>query len=106
MPTLNELRALEGEAGKMELRATAAKQMQERMAAIRTGETPLMVAYKGLGHWQNEIQSLIEGVINEFGTDLLRIVEMRQEAFARKCKTEAQAKRAHLQAFVDAEATT
>ena len=37
-----------------------------------------------------------EAVLNEFGADMLRIIEMREEAFARKCKTEAAAKRAQL----------
>ena len=59
----------------------------------------LTVIY-GLGNWQDEIRSLVEGVINEFGADLLRIVEMRQEAFARKCKTEAAAKRMQLATIV------
>ncbi len=96
MLSLSKLNALKAEADVADRRAASSAELQERLRQIRIGDAPLMVAYKNLGHWQNDIRSLIEGVLNEFGADMLRIIEMRQEAFARKCKTEAAAKRAQL----------
>lgn len=96
MLSLSELNALKAEADVADRRAASSAALQERLRQIRIGDAPLMVAYKNLGHWQSDIRSLIEGVLNEFGADMLRIIEMREEAFARKCKTEAAAKRAQL----------
>lgn len=96
MLSLSELNALKAEADVADRSAASSAALQERLRQIRIGDAPLMVAYKNLGHWQDDIRSLIEGVLNEFGADMLRIIEMRQEAFARKCKTEAAAKRAQL----------
>ncbi len=96
MLSLSELNALKTEADVADRRAASSAALQERLRQIRIGDAPLMVAYKNLGHRENDIRSLIEGVLNEFGADMLRIIEMRQEAFARKCKTEAAAKRAQL----------
>lgn len=96
MLSLSELNALKAEADVADRRAASSAELQERLRQIRIGDAPLMVAYQNLGHWQDDLRSLIEGVLNEFGADMLRIIEMRQEAFARKCKTEAAAKRAQL----------
>lgn len=103
MSTLVELQALESGARAADQKAAQAKRLQERLAAIRNGEKPLMVAYKGISHWDSDVLSAIEGVINECGADLLRIVEMRQEAFARRMTVEARQKRAALHAIVDPE---
>jgi hypothetical protein len=103
MSTLAELQELEFGARTADRKAADAKRLQERLAAIRNGEKPLMVAYKDMGSWEGEARSAIEGVINECGADLLRIVEMRQEAFARRMTVEARQKRAALHAMVDPE---
>lgn len=103
MLTLGELNRLNSEASAADGKAARVALLQEQLRNIRVGDAPLMVAYKSMGHWQDEAKSLIEGVINEFGADLLRIVEMRQEAFARQCKTEAATKRAQLATMVAAE---
>lgn len=105
MSTLAELNALDNSAKVAERKAEAAKHLQSRLQAIRNGDKPLMVAFKGLGHWEDPVRSAIEGVINECGADLLRIVEMRQEAFARRCTVEARQHRAALAAAVDPEPT-
>ncbi len=96
MLSLSELNGLKSEADAADRKAARSGILQEQLRQIRIGDAPLMVAYRNLGHWQDDIKSLIEGVLNEFGADMLRIVEMRQDAFARKCKTEAAAKRAQL----------
>ena len=103
MSTLIELQALESGARAADQKAAQAKRLQERLAAIRTGEKPLMVVYKEIGNWEEATKSAIDGVINECGADLLRIVEMRQEAFARRMTVEARQKRAALHAMVDPE---
>lgn len=100
MLTLGELNRLNSDATAADAKASRASMVQDQLQKIRVGDAPLMVVYKNMGHWQDEAKSLIEGVINEFGADLLRIVEMRQEAFARRCKTEAATKRAQLATMV------
>jgi hypothetical protein len=96
--TLKELKALESEASAMDYKAVRSRSMEQSLAAIRTGDKPLMVAYKS---WlPDDVKSAIEGIINEHGADLLRIVEMRQAAFARQCKVAAAEKRAQLATVV------
>lgn len=98
--TLQQLQAIESEARTCDSKASAAKRLEECLARIRTSEQPLMVRYKGLGHYQDEIRSAIEGIINEHGADLLRIVEMRNAAFARDCRVRATQLRAQLATVV------
>lgn len=103
MSTLKELNELENAALVAERKARDTRHVQESLRSIRIGDKPLMVVYKGMGHWEEHMKSLIEGVINECGPDLLRIVEMRQEAFARRCTAQARQMRAALAAAVDPE---
>ena len=98
--TLDELNKLQSEARACDSRASTAERLRAALQAMRVSDKPLMVAYKALRAWDDATQSAIEGVINEFGVHLLRIVELRQEAYIRKCKTEADAHRAALGAFV------
>lgn len=98
--TLEELNALSSQARAHDSSAMKAETLAATLAAIRNGEPPLMVRYKGLGHWQDDVRSAIEGVINEHGADLLRIVEMRLAAHARQEKTFAKAKREQLSTIV------
>lgn len=81
--TLDELNALKKEADALHWEAQRARELSQSLAAIRNGEKPLMPAYKALGNWNDKTISAIEGIINECGSDLLRIVEMRQDAYAR-----------------------
>lgn len=81
--TLDDLNALKKEAESLHWEAAKAKELSKKLANIRNEENPLMVAYKQLGNWNDHVKSAIEGIINECGSDLLRIVEMRQDAYAR-----------------------
>lgn len=101
--TLEELNGLSSDARAHETKAMKAEALATSLAAIRNGEAPLMVRYKGLGGWQDDVRSAIEGVINEHGADLLRIVEMRLAAHARQEKTFARAKRDQLSTIVSVE---
>lgn len=96
--TLDELNQLKREASECQGEARRAKELRDRLAAIRTGDKPLMPAYKDLGHWNEHVKSAIEGIINECGHDLLRIVEMRQDAFARLKSEQARQKLAAIDA--------
>lgn len=96
--TLDELNTLKEEAERCQREASRAKSLRDKMASIRNGEQPLMVAYKGLGSWNDSIKSAIEGIINECGHDLLRIVEMRQDAHVRLKNEQAKQKLAALSA--------
>lgn len=97
---LEELNELKKEASACEDRARRANQMADDLASIRNGETPLMVAYKNMGAWNEDKKPLIEGVINEFGADILRVIEMRQEAYARQQRAMAKQKHAALAAVL------
>lgn len=72
--------------------------MSRKLAAIRNGEKPLMVAYREMGNWDVHLKSAIEGIINECGNDLLRIVEMRKDAYARLKSEQAKQKLAAISA--------
>ena len=84
---LDDLNEMERQAKQGDARAAAARRLQAQIAEIRKGDVPLMVAYKNMGYSHDAMKSAIEGVINEHGADLLRILEMRQLAFARACDT-------------------
>lgn len=100
MLTLKQLQKLASEVDSLDGKAAACKRLSDRLAAIRNGEKPLIGAYKALCSWEAEVQSAIEGVINELGPDLLRIAEMRNDAAARRFKVEAAAKRSALGEWV------
>ena len=101
--TLNELNELERQAKVAEAKAASAKRLQVKLANIRTGERPLMAAYKAMGAWDDDAKSAIEGIINEHGSDLLRIVELRQVAFARSCAAQASTHRLAITALLGEE---
>ncbi|TEA78678.1 hypothetical protein [Allopusillimonas ginsengisoli] len=96
--TLDELNALKKEADNFHWESCRAKELSDKLAGIRNGEKPLMVAYKELGNWNDRIKSAIEGIINECGHDLLRIVEMRHDAHARLKSEQAKQKLAVISA--------
>lgn len=96
--TLDELNNLKKQADEDRRAAAAAKNLSAELAAIRNGEKPLMVAYKGLGSWNEHLKSAIEGIINECGSDLLRIAEMRLESQARHKSVQSRQKLAALEA--------
>lgn len=96
--TLDELNQLKKEAERCQHEASRAKTLRDKMVSIRNGERPLMDAYKALSNWDESIKSAIEGVINECGHDLLRIVEMRQDALARLKSEQAKQKLAAISA--------
>lgn len=96
--TLDELNQLKKEAERCQREASCAKTLRDKMVSIRNGEKPLMVAYKALSNWDDSIKSAIEGIINECGHDLLRIVEMRQDARARLKSEQAKQKLAVISA--------
>lgn len=98
--TLEELNKLKSDAEKCERESTHAKSLSAKLAKIRNGDAPLMVAYKGISNWEPVLKGVIEGVINECGADLLRIVEMRQDAYARLKSEQARQKLAAIDAAI------
>lgn len=94
---LDELNELKSDADKFQREASNIKGLSDRLAHIRNGEKPLMVAYKELGNWNEHVKSAIEGIINECGCDLLRIVEMRLDAKARLKREQARQKLAAIE---------
>lgn len=95
---LDDLNQLKKASEKDQNEASNAKNLSLKLAAIRNGEKPLMVAYKEISNWDTNIKSAIEGIINECGNDLLRIVEMRQDAYARLKNEQAKQKLAAISA--------
>ena len=101
--TLHELNQIASEARSHDGKASKMETIRKRLSEIRNGEFPLMVAYKNLGHWQEEIRSPIEGIINEHGADLIRILELRLDASARQERVLAKQKREQLSAYISDE---
>ncbi len=106
MTTLKELNELSSKASGSRLNAERAKRTQDRLAAIRTAETPLTIWMETSGRYANEDMTLIKGVINEFSSDLLRVLELRQEAIARKHSADAALAKAQLESLVTPEVTS
>lgn len=102
--TLADLKRFEAEANTHAHKAKRATDLAERLAGIRNGDRPLMVAYKAIHSYESELQSAIEAVLNECGPELLRIAEMRQTAFARSESAKAAMVRAQLATVVAMEA--
>jgi hypothetical protein len=97
---LDELNKLSGEAGRLERLAGQQKRNEEFFAQIRKSDKPLSVAIHDLGHWHEKERSLLQGLINEFGSDILRLAEMRAEARARLYSTQAQMARRQIEAVI------
>lgn len=97
---LEELNKLDGQALRLERMANEVKGQEECFAAIRKGDKPLFVAMSELGHWREKERSLLQGIINEFGSDILRIAEMRMEELARRHNTQAQMIRRQIAAAI------
>ena len=105
MTTLKQLNELQSNQARALAQAGRSKRFQERLAIVRTSDKPLMVWMKGSGQYEADLRDYIEGVINEFGPELLRVLELRQEALARKHSAEAAVIRAQLATVVDEEAS-
>ena len=97
---LQELNDLNSGANSHDGKAGRIENLANRLAELRKSDQPLMVAYKSMGNWDGEIRSVIEGIINEHGSDLLRIVEMRFAASARQERASAKMKREQISDFL------
>lgn len=102
---LSELNELLARSRKAQHQAADAEIRRENLARIRGGltKTPLVPWMKGPGLYNNELASLIEGVINERGAELLLVLEARAEAMARKSAAEHALLLSQLAALVDPE---
>jgi hypothetical protein len=98
LPTLAELQSLANQALSLERKADRARQTATKLSNMRClDERPLYVwLTSGPGQYDDEVKSLLQGVINEHTQSLSLLVEARQEAFARQCLLEASAIRARL----------
>jgi hypothetical protein len=101
--TLRDLEKIQSDIDGLERQARDTQNLEKGIAGIRTGEKPLMDWYRDSSPYRQTEKSAIDGVINEFGPDLMRIVEMRLAALAREKKVAVATKRAQLATIVAVE---
>lgn len=102
-PTLSDLKTLDSDARSFETKSIHAHNMATALSNLRTGGKPLYRWLQEEGRYEEEVRSLLQGVINELGAHLVMVVEHRQMAFAFECSAKAAAKRATLAATVSPE---
>jgi uncharacterized protein involved in exopolysaccharide biosynthesis len=100
--TLDELRKIENEASVLESKATRAKASHELFARLRKEGKPLYVELtQGASlRYSDDSHSFLQGVLNELGPEILRLAEMRKEAFERECRIKARALRLSINDFL------
>lgn len=102
MTTLKDLNTLSGRIMAARAESERHKRLMDLLCRARTSELTLNV-WMAQNPWHKEVIELVSGAINEFAPEMLRVLELRQEAMARKHSAEAALMRAQLAALVDEE---
>ena len=104
MATLSELNQIQRDIVTAEQEISRAKRHSARLAEIRNGEKPLDSRLQ-IDPYNREdpIRLMLAGAVNEFGPDMLRVLEMREDAKARAASARVRQLKAALNAAVDPE---
>lgn len=101
--TLDELNDLNNAARKQEHEAENLKRSSALFAKLRTEGRPL---YVEMTHGSGELRyrehdhSFLQGIINEYGIEILRLAELRQETKAREHQVKAAMIRKQIEAAI------
>ena len=104
-PTLQALNTLAGEAAKLERQAAEANAIRGILENLRTNGRSLVEYLADTRRWGRdaEAHALIAEIVDQYGPELLAILEARQHARHLDLLAQANVKRASLWAFVTPE---
>lgn len=97
---LDELNGLANEATKLDREAERTKESEESFAKLRTEGKPLWIemTQSGVLRYREHDHSFLQGVINEFGNEILRLAELRKHERARSLRIKASMIRKQIEA--------
>ena len=100
--TLDELNDLNSAARKLESDVVRLKETSANLAKLRTDGRPLYVemTQSGILRYREHDHSLLQGIINEYGIEILRLGELRTETKARELQVKAAIVRKQIEAAI------